>query len=128
MQYKMESLQCYDMNLLYRFESSDRVRSVKMTSHKNDASVVISSILKNIFKDSEPSCHLEHIGNENVLLCNNSKPYVFKRTYLNKFEKHKVPVVKKQKKRIRRWKSPVQSNHVRCVRRRWRSRSPVQIK
>lgn len=122
MQYKIASEPLCEMNLLYRFESSDRVRSVKMDAHKNDVSVVISCILKNIFKDNKPSCHLEHIGDENVLVCDNSKPYVFKRIYLNKFEKPKVMVVKKQKKRIRRWKSPV------VVRRRWRSRSPSQVK
>lgn len=124
MQYKLAPEPSCEMNLLYRFESSDRVHSVKMTTHENDVSVVISCILKNIFKDKEPSCHLEHIGDENVLVCNNSKPYVFKRIYLNKFEKRKIMVVTKKKKRIRRWKSPVV---VRYVRRRWRSRSPVKI-
>ena len=127
MQYKLTSEPSCEMNLLYRFESSDRVRSVKVAAHENDVSVVISCILKNVFEDKEPSCHLEHIGDENDLVCNNSKPYVFKRIYLNKFEKRKVMVVTKKKKRIRRWKSP----DARYVRRRWRSRSrspsPVKI-
>lgn len=122
MQYKLASESSCEMNLLYRFESSDRVRSVQMATHENDVSVVIASILKSIFKDKEPSCDLESVDIVTKLVCNNSNPYVFKRIYLNKFEKCIVPIVRKSKKRIRRWKSPV-----RHVQRRWRSRSPVKI-
>lgn len=107
------------MNLLYRFESSEKVRSVKVESVDMELSVVIDAILNHLFKGKEPSCTLELIGvYHEKLKSNNSVPYVFKRTYRNKFTNKPKKKVKEIKKRKRRWKSPPERK------RRWRSRSP----
>ncbi len=108
------------MNLLYRFETSEKVRSVQVDVSPVDVSLVVSLILKKLFKGKEPSCDLELVSSDDVLKSNNSKAYVFKRVYRNKFLKTEKKVEKKIKKRKRRWRSPV----VEPFRRRWRSKSP----
>lgn len=95
------------MTFLYRFETSERVRSVKMTQTSSSVPEVVDAILKSIFKDKEPSCSLELLeSTTETLRANNSKPYVFRRTYLNKFKPSCIPTVVVPKKKKRRWRSP----------------------
>ncbi len=109
------------MNLLYRLESSERVRSITVDVNTIDLSLVIDIILKNMFKDKDPSCTLELINStDTILKSNNSIPYVFKRTYRNKFVMQPVVKKKQKQKRKRRWRSPP------VRKRRWRSRSPLR--
>ena len=104
------------MIFLYRFETSKRVRSVKMPETEMEVSEVVDAILKSLFKDKEPTCSLQLLDNTaERLRANNSKPYVFRRTYLNKFKPSCIPTVVVPKKKKRRWRSPPKK------RKRWHS-------
>lgn len=111
------------MNLLYRFETSSKVQSIELDQLTCEISFVVDRILNKLFKGKEPSCNLELIDKTTeVLRCNNSNPYVFRRAYLNKFKRASIPIVKVNSlspvKKKRRWRSRSPKK------RRWRSRSP----
>ena len=63
------------MALLYRFETSERVRSVKMPETEMEVSEVVDAILKSLFKEKDPSCSLELLDSTAALLIiKNLKP------------------------------------------------------
>ena len=63
------------MALLYRFETSKRVRSVKMPETEMEVSEVVDAILKSLFKDKEPTCSLQLLDSTAALLIiKNLKP------------------------------------------------------
>ena len=63
------------MALLYRFETSERVRSVKMPETEMEVSEVVDAILKSLFKDKEPTCSLQLMDSTAALLIiKNLKP------------------------------------------------------
>ena len=63
------------MIFLYRFESSKRVRSVKMPETEMEVSEVVDAILKSLFKDKEPTCSLQLLDSTAALLIiKNLKP------------------------------------------------------
>ena len=63
------------MIFLYRFETSKRVRSVKMPETEMEVSEVVDAILKSLFKDKEPTCSLQLLDSTAALLIiKNLKP------------------------------------------------------
>ena len=63
------------MTFLYRFETSKRVRSVKMPETEMEVSEVVDAILKSLFKDKEPTCSLQLLDSTAALLIiKNLKP------------------------------------------------------
>ena len=63
------------MIFLYRFETSERVRSVKMPETEMEVSEVVDAILKSLFKDKEPTCSLQLLDSTAALLIiKNLKP------------------------------------------------------
>ena len=63
------------MIFLYRFETSKRVRSVKMPETEMEVSEVVDAILKSLFKDKEPTCSLQLMDSTAALLIiKNLKP------------------------------------------------------
>ena len=63
------------MIFLYRFETSERVRSVKMPETEMEVSEVVDAILKSLFKDKEPTCSLQLMDSTAALLIiKNLKP------------------------------------------------------
>ena len=63
------------MIFLYRFETSKRVRSVKMPETEIEVSEVVDAILKSLFKEKDPSCSLQLLDSTAALLIiKNLKP------------------------------------------------------
>lgn len=87
------------MKIRYRFDCSDEISVIEVYG-TSDMSMLIEAILKNIFGDNTPACHLKAINTSELT---EEKVIVFKRTYKKKFEQKKKPVKKKRRKR---WVSP----------------------
>lgn len=87
------------MKIRYRFECSEDVSVIEVYG-TSDMSTLIEAILKKLFGDNQPSCHLIAL---NTTELTEEKIIVFQRTYKKKFEEKKKAVKKKRRKR---WVSP----------------------
>ena len=121
MQYKTtHGLSRMNCPIRYRFESSDDIQTLTVSKNEIKLEALIQMILKDIFKDADPSCCLEATNISDKTINNKTEmPIVFKRTYMQRF-------VLSKKKRKKEKPPPPPYPPPKRIRQRWRSRSPIQ--